>query len=100
MAAQQPVFGAQGAAAEQPPCFAAQDAVAAQQPPCLALVFFAFFGVAEQAPQPLRADGAHVAEADVGATAMARPPATAIIVAKLTDFDIYYFLVYDGKSVT
>jgi hypothetical protein len=86
LAAQQPAFGAQGLAAQQP-FFAEQDA-AAQQPALVALAFFTFLGFAEQAPQLLRDIGAQVAEAAVGATAMVRPPATASIVARLSDFDI------------
>ncbi len=85
-AAQQPALGAQGLAAQQP-FFAAQGA-AAQQPALAVLTFLAFFGLAEQAPQLLREIGAHVADAAVGAIAIVRPPATASIVARLSDFDI------------
>lgn len=90
LAAQQPAFGAQGLAAQQP-FFAAQGA-AAQQPALAALAFLTFFGLAEQAPQLLREIGAHVADAAVGAIAIVRPPATASIVARLSDFDMYSLL--------
>jgi hypothetical protein len=89
-AAQQPFFAAQGAAAQQP-FFAAQGA-AAQQPALATLAFLAFFGLAEHAPQLLREIGAHVADAAVGAIAIVRPPATASIVARLSDFDISVLL--------
>jgi hypothetical protein len=87
LAAQQPAFGAQGLAAQQP--FFAEQEAAAQQPALAALAFFTFLGLAEQAPQLLRETGAQVAEAAVGATAIVRPPATANIVARLSDFDIF-----------
>ena len=51
-----------------------------------------FFGFAEHAPQLLRDTGAQVADAAVGATAIVRPPATASMVARLSDFDIEIFL--------
>lgn len=89
-AAQQPAFGAHGLAAQQP-CFAAQGA-AAQQPALAAFAFLTFFGLAEHAPQLLREIGAHVADAAVGAIAIVRPPATASIVARLSDFDIKLLL--------
>jgi hypothetical protein len=84
-AAQQPAFGAhvEAVAAQQP--FLAEHGAAAQQPALATLAFLTFFGLAEQAPQLLREIGAHVAEAAVGAMAIVRPPATASIVARLSD---------------
>jgi hypothetical protein len=70
-------------AAQQP--FLAEQGAAAQQPALATLAFLTFFGLAEQAPQLLREIGAHVAEAVVGAIAIVRPPATASIVARLSD---------------
>jgi hypothetical protein len=90
LAAQQPFFGAQGLAAQQP-FFAAHD-VAAQQPALAAFTFFTFLALAAQAPQLLRDIGAQVAEAAVGATAMVSPPATASMVARLSDFVIHNLL--------
>jgi hypothetical protein len=85
-AAQQPALGAHvDAAAAQQPFLAAQGA-AAQQPALAAFAFLTFLGLAEQAPQLLREIGAHVADAAVGAIAIVRPPATASIVARLSDF--------------
>lgn len=84
-AAQHPALGAHVGAAAQQPFLAAQGA-AAQQPAFAVLAFLIFFGLAEQAPQLLRDIGAQVAEAAVGATAIVRPPATASIVARLSDF--------------
>ena len=87
-AAQHPAFGAhvEAVAAQQP--FLAAQGAAAQQPAFAAVTFLAFFGLAEHAPQLLREIGAHVADAAVGAIAIVRPPATASIVARLSDFDI------------
>jgi hypothetical protein len=87
-AAQQPALGAHGAAAAAQQPFLAEQRAAAQQPALAVLTFFAFFGLAEQALQLLREIGAQVAEAAVDATAIVRPPATASIVARLSDFDI------------
>ena len=89
-AAQHPVLGAQGLAAQHP-CFAAQGA-AAQQPALATLAFLTFFALAEHAPQLLREIGAHVADAAVGAIAIVRPPATASIVARLSDFVMFSLL--------
>jgi hypothetical protein len=85
LAAQHPAFGAhvEAVAAQQP--FLAVQGAAAQQPAFAALTFLAFFGLAEHPLQLLREIGAHVADATVGATAMVRPPATASIVARLSD---------------
>lgn len=96
-AAQQPDLAAQGAAAQAP--FFAEHGAAAQQPDLATLVFLTFFDFAEHAPQLLREIGAQVASAAVGATAIVRPPATASIVARLTDFDILILLVMNINYV-
>lgn len=90
-AAWHPCFAEQGAAAAQQP-FLAEQGAAAQQPALVALAFLSFFGFAEHAPQLLRETGAQVAEAALGATAIARPPATASMVVRLSDFDINILL--------
>jgi hypothetical protein len=90
-AAQHPCLAEQGAAAAQHPFFAEQGA-AAQQPALTILAFLTFFDLAEHAPQLLRDMGAQVADAAVDATAIVRPPATASMVARLSDFDIFSFL--------
>jgi hypothetical protein len=95
LAAQQPAFGAQGAAAQQP--FLAAQGAAAQQPALATLAFLIFLGFAAQALQRLRDTGAHVAEAAVGATAMVSPPATASMVARLSDFDMETLLEFGRK---
>jgi hypothetical protein len=86
-AAQHPCLAEQGAAAAQHPFFAEQGA-AAQQPALTILAFLTFFDLAEHAPQLLRDTGAQVADAAVDATAIVRPPATASMVARLSDFDM------------
>jgi hypothetical protein len=93
-AAQHPDLGAQEPtlAALHVDFVALQPGFAAQQPALAALTFLAFLGLAEQAPQLCCAVGAQVAEAAVGAIAMASPPATASNAVRLIDFVIVTLL--------